>query len=505
MLGVRPRIQPNESLSSYLLRLAAVNGFERLPQFLSILGMKKVKKTVFGLWRESQLIDLYQCLPTMLGRDIDDIKSQHNTLSKIVWPKLNHVPYSESNLVDFPRICIPCLLEKPIIDWRWFVAITPCCPIHHTPLLNNCPHCETPLKWHTCIFDSCEKCSTKWKDIHIEVLNYPKLLLASLFPDIDGHIQLSDKQIHALRLAIIFMARPYDAVIDGVNRFPETPHFWARIMRAIYLLTQPWYKARWKKEVHKLWPVYLRNICPVAVFDSADLQPAWETDLYQLPKIPSLAIVNEAHECIEFLKPHRRKLQKYNKKLSFNFHINHIQLAMTLNITTPLLLNLLEVKLFPSVNYTKILTSKMYDVKKIHRFIAPFLKAFQQATPVILNEESTLLPSYLMSFAETVKAVIEGDLNGYFVAPHSLAQLSVDSDTLQTWLTSNYKAKCKHSIVTSTAAKALGVPFATINIYVKQGQLHWAAWGSQHGKVNGQTFYGFHTPPLVCEIKSTSK
>lgn len=503
MLGVRPKIQSNESLTSYLLRLAAVNGFLTLPHFLSALGMEKVKQKGFGLWTDKQLFDLYQCLPAMLGREINDIKAQYDTLSNIPW--LDNDVYYESDIVDFPRVCISCLLNNSIIDWRWSVALTPCCPTHRTPLINNCPHCHAPLKWHTSIFDACHKCKTKWKDISINAPHYPKVLLDKLFPALNGDIQLTSEQRYALRLSIVFMARPFDAVIDEVCRFPETPHFWARVMRAIYLLTQPWYKTLWKTENYQRWPSHLRNICPIAVFDSADLQSSWDTGLYQLPRTSSLAMFNEADECIEYLQPHRRKLQKQDKSLSFWFHINHMQLATTLDITTSSLIKLTDINLIPSVNHTKIIRDRIFDVNTVHRFISPLFSTLQQDKPIILSEKSRLLSSYLMRYGEAIKAVVEGNLTGYFIEAHSFAKLSVDSDKLQTWLSTQFKEKCQSPIVKSAAAKALGVLSPTIDIYVKQGRIHWAPWSSQYQQVDGQSFYRFHKPPKVSELKSTSK
>ena len=503
-LGVRPKIRLNESLTGYLMRLTAVNGFEHLPYFLSVLGMKKVKKQDFGLWTDKQLADLYQCLPSMLGRDIDDIKAQHNKLSNIPW--LRNELYYPSNVVDFPRICIPCLLEKAIFDWRWSVALTPCCPLHSTPLINNCPQCQSPLKWHSGIFEACTKCKAKWKDIDIRQVHYPKQLLEMLFPDVNGEISLTSKQIQALRLSMIFMARPYDAVIDEVYRFPKTSHFWARIMRAVYLLTQSFYKAMWRDEVNSHWPEQLRNISPITVYDSfLPLNAQWETDMHVLPRLPSLAVSDETDECIEYLQPHRRKLQKYNKDLSFWFHINHIQLAKKLSITTTSLIILTEVKLLPSVNYTKIIRARIFDAKAIHEFIAPFCEPHQQANPVILDENTPFLVRYLVQYGEAIKAILEGGLKGYFIQRHSLSILSVNKDELQAWLNAQYKIKCGSPIVKSKAAKAMKVAPSTIDRYVKQGHLRWAPWQSKYQMIDGAAFYRFFTPLQIDDLKSTSK
>jgi hypothetical protein len=46
-----------------------------------------------------------------------------------------------------PRVCPPCLNERPIWWAVWDLGLVTTCPIHRCHLLNQCPACKRSLAW----------------------------------------------------------------------------------------------------------------------------------------------------------------------------------------------------------------------------------------------------------------------------------------------------------------------------------------------------------------------
>jgi len=143
-LAFKPKLQPNESPISLLLRASELNGCVSLYYLCRAFGLKFMGQSYFGH---------LTCQPDkwLAFTDFDkDIIKNAPYLRKKRHSQHIHVRGIKSlaSLVRLSNsaICPDCIIEKGYADYRWDFVFVTSCPTHNRYLLNSCPECKQMLK-----------------------------------------------------------------------------------------------------------------------------------------------------------------------------------------------------------------------------------------------------------------------------------------------------------------------------------------------------------------------
>ena len=204
MLLLRPDPLPEESLESYLIRLAELYSYtpnQLIGRFHIILNEKDQKLTG-ALPTDISRINLFhanissalrfQCLELLAEKVC---KGRLPILQLAVYRSRTKYAGSEKSLLwnglDIPRrffrkhiipVCPACLAEAevPYIPQYWHLNIVRACPIHGCKLQEFCPECSEPLNYmQTGNLKSCA-CGAAYKTMPIEMAEETLLSLAKI-------------------------------------------------------------------------------------------------------------------------------------------------------------------------------------------------------------------------------------------------------------------------------------------------------------------------------------
>ncbi|MDO6620151.1 TniQ family protein [Shewanella sp. 6_MG-2023] len=149
-LPIRLRPYVDESLPSYLCRLATSNGWGNLPEFLVVMGIKQTKvDPFFNLGQLAQLVN------------IQEMDLQHY-LEQIPKSMPGRMFYQHS-----PRLCPICIQSTPYIRHSEHYQIDVFCDKHHCRRIDRCPTCELPLQWQRYLFTGCANCNMTWAELSV--------------------------------------------------------------------------------------------------------------------------------------------------------------------------------------------------------------------------------------------------------------------------------------------------------------------------------------------------
>jgi len=167
--GVRPYPHPIESLNGYLIRLATWNGLQGISELTKVIEMNKPKFRNWGNWRNSDIASLEAALSKVLTREEDQVLAPIAAHLSLEWM------YSKKRMVeqlslDFPRICVQCLADSDIMDWRWELGTVALCHKHCTLLIDTCFKCNRPLEWKFGLLDGCPHCDLRWKGVPVDAV-----------------------------------------------------------------------------------------------------------------------------------------------------------------------------------------------------------------------------------------------------------------------------------------------------------------------------------------------
>lgn len=138
---LRPRPFPDESLFGFLHRFADRNGLPRVTWLMhdlkvpigsSFLSPSQIAKfSVMSSVEAAELQALQMVGPTaraaqLLGSNV----------------RLQYVARRRS------RMCLHCIDDSPYHRLAWSLLPVTHCPTHAVPLIDTCPTCDIPLKWH---------------------------------------------------------------------------------------------------------------------------------------------------------------------------------------------------------------------------------------------------------------------------------------------------------------------------------------------------------------------
>lgn len=141
-LPVRPRPNPDESLSNYCLRVSEDNGYRTPTMMLSLAGISnRIHVRDDSIAKVAALVDAD---PGLLGqmayvRQLGEkqrmwVRGHRQYRLHEVTPKLT-------------RVCLQCIKELGYAKAIWDIRLFVCCPKHKTILLDTCPACGKTLTW----------------------------------------------------------------------------------------------------------------------------------------------------------------------------------------------------------------------------------------------------------------------------------------------------------------------------------------------------------------------
>ncbi|PKG73072.1 hypothetical protein CXF86_19545 [Shewanella sp. GutCb] len=496
VLGVRPYRLATESLSGYLLRLAYLNGFHGLSDFLWTIGARPVKNRRLNYFTPKEVDVLAPCLAKVLGRDATQALTDSYATS---WQFDSNRLFQHSQ-VDFPRLCISCLQTQPTphLDWRWQCGFLPFCQKHHTPLYNNCPQCHAPISWHTAWLEGCPKCGLSWQQFSEKPHNQFMSFNKAVCPCEDGSLPLDKSKLHDVMLALMVAGRPFDVLHQPLIAVPENPNHWAYALRGLRLLFDQDYYHRWSIEARSHWPH--SEITPVAVIKQELLFSDWPAltreNTNPAPNALELSHDSVPVEAINYVKPSRAKAALYTLESNWYSHLSHQQLAASLGITTRALMHITETNLLPQLNSTSVVRDKLFEANKINDFIKKKTAEPHITSMVPISENNSYLRRHLTEFGELLCSALRDDIQICVPEPYSLAEIQVNSAELETFLNVCFDKACEAPLGLTRVAKALGVPSPKVEELVRQGHFHYAAWRNDRS-IDGLSFRAFYTPKTL--------
>ncbi|MFY8285037.1 TniQ family protein [Pseudoalteromonas sp. SSMSWG5] len=505
LLGVRPYRLPSESLAGYLLRLAYLNGFTGLSNFLWTIGMRPLKSLRMNHFTPTEIAHLEGPLSQVLGRNAaNDMEREYI----IPWEFDDNRVFKHA-LVDFPRICPHCIAEQesPALDWRWQCAFIPLCPTHNTPLINQCPYCEHLFDWNADLFECCPACKAPWRNIELEKVDLLCEITPLIWPSDDGTIALKRTQLHDVMLALMSAGRPKDMLQHNLTAVPKTPHHWCYALRALKLLFDVNYFDSWKTMADNAWEP--AQLAPSDLFVRQLRYDNWpilneegDEDGSEVSYEPSyecdLLVSNESLETAAYIKSSRAKAAAKQKQEQWYTHLSHALLASFLGVKSETLTPLTDVQLLPQLNSTSMLRDKLFDAHEITHFLnARFTQSIRE--PILINENHRSFRRYLTSYGDLLAAWLRGEVCVNQVSVGDLSSVHIDKDEFAKFLIAQFNLACKDSIGITRVARCLGIPSPKVEEYVTQGHFHYAAWRFDRA-IDGPSFGAYYTPPLLEDL-----
>lgn len=193
-LVVTPLPNPNEGLTSFILRTSEMNGYTTPVQMLRHAGMNE--NQMRSVWPPiEKLALLYARSPKdfiCMGYSTDSDNQRRKN-----WRLLNHVIPAIYMNVKSSKICPECVSELGHIEAFWDLRHAIACPVHKKYAIKKCPSCHQHIKWLRqglllcrCGYDLSELRGEPLRDEAI--LNMLALLKAKLHDNLQGNQQLID-------------------------------------------------------------------------------------------------------------------------------------------------------------------------------------------------------------------------------------------------------------------------------------------------------------------------
>ncbi|MGK0270073.1 MAG: hypothetical protein ACI88H_000708 [Cocleimonas sp.] len=225
MTGLHPI--RNESIRSYLIRLALANDYDMTNHLLS--EYQSTKQTTLSSCEESLISQAHTLMKIDDKYAFSPIYTGEVDLSN----RLGHHAITQRN----PCICADCMATQNYTDSHWQLYPITHCHLHHKRLLSHCVYCDEALVWDQDLLSyGCCQCDASWQQIaakqHVE--NVPTYIqYFHQLPDEERSDYLED-----LLTACMRALRPYDSVHHGVKQLPHCEIDWTQLCnQAFSLLT----------------------------------------------------------------------------------------------------------------------------------------------------------------------------------------------------------------------------------------------------------------------------
>ncbi|MBN0989367.1 TniQ family protein [Amphritea pacifica] len=345
---VRPKPFDEEGFTGYVLRIADRNGRSNLNELCLTIGMISRKSNyVVGhpynsLFIETCAAYLKRC-PVELSDSFSGLTQQHL--------------HDEQRLIrDIsianPKLCPHCMQENGFFKADWQVAHVTHCRKHSVMLLDACPRCDATFKWDCDLFEKCQKCAVKWKDLKPALSPVPKY----------QHMKNEDarEMLIALYAALLFTFRPYDLMFDSLQTLQidnDTLH--RHFLQAHSLLTDQKFRSEW-----------LLNYPSTQFYPMHNKQPLNEylkrlAEVYsEHTHVQEHAIKVEKHEIQSVVRTPRLALASCPEDL--NFQIGLIGASECLGLSGNELVELIGFGHITALNSPRMQRDILFDVRNLN-------------------------------------------------------------------------------------------------------------------------------------------
>ena len=190
MIGSLPilvRPDERESATSFLLRTFTRNRVRAMTVF----------NTMSIPWSPALQPSALPALATLANVDLPWLRTRvplPHPSDRWLWEWRGRIWRGQST-VKAPgmRLCPACVHEAGICRMEWDLGFYVACPIHHAPLIDRCPHCSRPIRWHRPAIDvcACKMLYLRQPQVALSPLLTEWLLfVSSALAEEDGEVQM---------------------------------------------------------------------------------------------------------------------------------------------------------------------------------------------------------------------------------------------------------------------------------------------------------------------------
>ncbi|TVY09089.1 TniQ family protein [Paenibacillus cremeus] len=161
-------IKDEESLISFVYRLAAKNFYDSIQSFSSTWGIKKMRMDN-NLFTDNAIAELHRLTgiekSVLFERSNDFLIEKHgwNFFDKNV--KRNSVKY-----------CPQCIQNGPVHKYLWMLEPVTVCLEHQSVLLDRCQNCKEKISIHNLMNGNCEKCCFQFDQATSQFITEPTFI-----------------------------------------------------------------------------------------------------------------------------------------------------------------------------------------------------------------------------------------------------------------------------------------------------------------------------------------
>jgi hypothetical protein len=217
----------NESIRSFLIRLAVANDYDMANHLLS--EYHSGKHVTMSSGEESLISEAYTLMDIGDKSAFLPISTRADDSSN----RLGHHAITQRN----PQVCAECMTTQNHTDAHWQLYPITHCHLHQKRLLSHCVCCDEALVWDQDLLSyGCCHCDASWQQISAkqQTENVPSY--------IQYFHQLLDAErgdfLEDLLTACMRALRPYDSVHHGIKQLPHCDVDWSILCsQAFALLT----------------------------------------------------------------------------------------------------------------------------------------------------------------------------------------------------------------------------------------------------------------------------
>lgn len=462
ILGKSPFPFENESLSGFLLRLARLNGLSTIQKLLITLKVQKPKVHNYGVWSHKAKEKLVISLSTALRRPFypDDFPCQKNQGLGVDLGQL-----VDDFEVDFLRVCPQCIQTKTM-DWRFQLGYVGHCETHSLLLMDTCPECGTPFEWNTHIYSGC-RCGFTWHNYECNEIA-PPALATKVYPSIEGDSHYRSEQKIPIGDAIIKMARPFDRILQPMQKMHYSANHSHLVMQAYRYL------------------------------DNADFRSIWENEFKQSLS-DSLNYTSKVfHERIEYVTDARKKAIKNQPISMLRRQVTQKALAQTLKVELKDIADVVKLHQFPKQNNGRTFKIKLFDFEDVLAFFTQFTNKNLDAT-ITVNKKDRRFKQYLATYSQLLADMCDNLIEAELTTEADLSQVIIPESQFISWLQGRLIKACDQPVGFTNARYMLGKLPEDLKQMIKITCLHYAKWRNDRS-IDGSSLLEYiknHKPELL--------
>lgn len=165
-LLLTPKLNFDESLTGYILRLTEENGYAS-PQWIINLANFNDKLILSNYSFTSISSESFKLLAGLSGSTISELTKLTyqpvNTRRSYFYLFFGNPVHRSFIQPRQPKICPQCLHETAYCRRVWEFVLITVCPIHKCMLIDECPNCKQPIRWRRSNVSICQ-CKFDWRE-----------------------------------------------------------------------------------------------------------------------------------------------------------------------------------------------------------------------------------------------------------------------------------------------------------------------------------------------------